>query len=293
MPHLHKIEANEPSPASVLATVCDRIPLSLFCPGGLAIVINFVGCLCKCDVERCPWDANLDPRSVRITRLSSQEISSLVSRYRPDLVFFHGAEPYLYNAFPHLVKSLSGVNIGVKVCARMLPKFLNYYNKFLQEIQYIVLLIEIIDLNDVEILNNHLDVLSSSKFIFEFAVLAEDQVKLHQMMSRIINVITTHGLNSVAINLVPTSARLSEEQVLHLVTTFREKFTHIYVPSSYISELASVLCHKCRLPIVVRRNYTVIKLNVGEQGTCKYCHSKVLTCVARHKLRMPLEEVIR
>ena len=282
----------EPLPASVLVTVCDRIPLSLFCPGGLAIVINFVGCLCGCNVENCPWDANLNPRNTRIAKLSPREISSLVSKYKPDLVFFHGAEPYLYSNFLDLIKALSGVNVGVKVCARLIPKFLSHHGKFLREFQSLVLLIEIIDLNDIEILHNYLHALLNSKFILEFAILAEDQAKLHQIILHLVDTVVIHKLNSVAINLVPTSS-LSEEEMLYLVTAFREKFIHIYVPSSHILELASVLCHKCRLPIVVRRNHTVIKLNIEGQGVCKYCHSKVLTCVAQHRLRIPLEEVIR
>jgi len=293
MTYLYKIGNNGPLPASVLVTTCDRIPLSLFCPGGLAIVINFVGCPCKCNIEHCPWDADLEPKSVRIVRLSSREISSLVSKYSPDLLFFHGAEPYLYSGFLDLIKELNKVNVGVKVHAKLLPRFLSYYNELLQELKSLVLLIEVTDLSDVEVLHNHLCTFPNSKIILEFVILAQDQTKLHQTTLRLVNTIVVHGLSSTAINLVPSSTLLTEEQMLHLVTTLRKKFVHIYIPSSHISELASVLCHKCRLPIVVRRNYTVTKLNIGKQGECKYCHSKVLTCVAQHRLRVLLEEIIR
>ena len=293
MAYPHKIKGNGPLPASVLVTTCDRIPLSLFCPGGLAIVINFVGCPYRCNIECCPWDADLEPKNARTIKLPSQEISSLVSKYNPDLVFFHGAEPYLYSGFLDLIKALSEVNAGVKVHAKLLPRFLSYYDKLLQELRSLVLLIEVTNLSDIETLHNYLHVFSSSKTVLEFVILAQDYIRLHQILLRLINTIVVHRLRSTAINIVPISTLLTEEQIFHLVTTLREKFIHIYVPSSHISELASVYCHKCRLPIVVRRNYTVIKFNIGKQGECKYCHSKVLTCVAQHKLRILLEEVIR
>ncbi len=288
--HRSITSSKAPEPAAILVTTCDRIPLSLFCTGGLALVVNFIGCLYRdCPVYPCPWSADLDSRSARTIDLRSEELTSIVSTYNPDIVFFHGAEPCLYGKLHKLINSLKTPLLGMKIRARTLSKHNETCISLLRNIR--LLLIEVVDLEDVLHVSKSLDLVHDH--ILEFVIPLYSISESHSVLAHLVELLNKLKLNNTAVNLVPVSEIFTSSDILRLVDTLRKRHVHIYVPSSPIAELASVFCPSCKLPIVVRQSYTLIKYSATEDGKCRYCGAKVLTYVAKRRLRIPIEEIIR
>ncbi len=292
MIELHKSigSPRTPEPATILVTTCDRIPLSLFCPGGLALVVNFIGCPYReCPVNPCPWSADLDSRSARTIDLRFEYLTSIVSSYNPDIVFFHGAEPCLYEKLPKLISSLKVLPIGMKLRARTLSKHNETFKALVRSTQ--LLLIEVIDLEDVLHISKSLNLIHNH--IIEFVIPLYSISESHIVLAHLVELLNELKLNDTAVNLIPVAETITSSDLLRLVDSLRKRYVHIYVPSSPIAELASIFCPSCKLPIVVRQSYTLIKYGAREDGECRYCGTKVLTRVAKRRLRIPIEEIVR
>ncbi len=267
--------------ASIRVTNVEKIPLALCCIGGLALVLNFIECPLNC--EFCPWESNINRRSARVVELSYNIINSYIQKYNPDILFFHGAEPYEKNLVLEILRRTYehrySLFYGVKANAEYL-KQISALNKLYDIIKYInVLLIEIIDwrdiINQLKNIENLIHNESSLKNIHIELVLI---ISTRETISKLLENSITEILKILSI--FPLNIIITYDYSIYELDKIAKKLRKIspltQFPIANLIEFSSTFCPYCNMPIVVRSGGVVMKVSLNSDGSCKYCNRKVI-----------------
>ncbi len=264
-----------------------RIPLSLYDVGGLSIVLNFIECPINC--SECPWESNINRRSARLVPLNIQKIIDLINQYRADIVFLHGAEPYIYVEYSIIKKIKNGAatTIGIKANP-LIARGNQSFEALLDLIDVIVF--EVVSNRDeidlqIQLLQHMLgDSCIKSKHV-EIMVVVEVHRDLGELITRIINGIKG---SSIPINIVLTNGEYSSLDTT-MINKLRERYPLIQAPLADIIEFASTLCPVCRSIAIVRRGGVVYRTSIDDLGKCRVCGYKLVSTKVKKPVKLPLD----
>jgi len=267
--------------ASIRITNVEKIPLALCCIGGLALVLNFIECPLNC--ELCPWESNISRRSARILELNYDLVDNYIKRYNPDILFFHGAEPYekelvleiLRRAYEHKYSLL----YGIKANAEYL-KQTSALNKLYNIAKYInVLLIEILDWKDIiNQLKNIENLIYNESFLkdihIELVLIMSSRETISKLLENDITKILKE-LSILPINII-TTYDYSIYELDKIAKNLRKISPLTQFPMVNLIEFSSTFCPYCNMPIIVRSSGVLMKISLNSDGSCKYCNKKVV-----------------
>lgn len=261
----------------------EKIPLSLCCISGIALVVNVIECPLNC--EKCPWESNLNSRSARIVQLDLDTIENTIKKYKPDILFIHGGEPWRYDYVINFLFSLGSLDIlkGIKINGMFINQILDLI-KFVDVVDIILIEITSSDIN----LTNFLKFIEKIQYTKHVEIVAIYDACKYECLHSLIDYLTNNKI-IVPINIVT----IDENNVDLIVDKLRKKYLYIHTINSTISEYSSILCANCGLPMIVRENYQVIKINLDEECRCKYCKHRAIKsekniCKARKIHRIPI-----
>lgn len=273
--------------SSVYLTNVERIPLSLCCISGVAIVVNFIQCIYGCDY--CPWEANLSIRSAKVINLDLDLILAAIDRYKPDLIFLNSGDLWRYKASKDVLLTLSQRDalIGVKAVSCPYPEV----NRIYEIIDLCdIILVEVCRCTDVQMFFNIVDKILGRKHVEVVAIVGTNNIS---KVEDIVNGLINRGIH-LPINLM--AYQYDDNLIYGFIDTIRRRYPLIHTLSSS-AEFSSILCPKCRLPIVVRDYTNVLKVSIDSTCRCMYCGYRVINteknvCRARRVIRVPVNVII-
>ncbi|MEM1720990.1 MAG: hypothetical protein QXM82_01080 [Ignisphaera sp.] len=281
--------AKETVPISVVQLMnIENIPLSLCCVSGLALVVNFIQCPVDC--SKCLWESNITIRSAKTIEIGYDSINQIVNRYNPDIVFLHGGEPWRYRYTSELLLSLNKLDIlkGIKVNSI----FIHHRHK-----QDIIKVIELSDIVLIEVISNNIDIENIISLVEK--IYRDKHVELvviydlcqYKYLEAVIKLLKDHGV-FIPINISLIDIDKARE-VYRSIELLRKKYPLVQTINATVSEYSSVLCTKCRLPIIIREGAQVIKIELDNECRCRYCGYRVINvskniCRARKMYRLPI-----
>lgn len=263
--------------SSVRVTSVEMIPLSYYCTGGLAVLVDFIECPIPC--LSCPWGGNLNRRNARALALRLDELSYLASRYDPDLIFFHGGEPLLKGDLLGVAKRLKaelGARIGVKVNLAAFQQSLS-------------LLSEALELFDAVLLEV---VLAPSISAFKELRAAAELARLYGTHKEVLLTVfdgvegpqLEEALGTlppmVPVNIVFIGSVGARGKV-ELVDALRKRGSLIQAPFEELMDAASSLCPSCRRPVILRTSATLVKVLLDGEGRCAFCGTRVISALSK------------
>jgi len=268
---------------AITLTSLEQIPLSLYSPGGLALVLWFAGC--NADCTWCPWAVNVGPRAVRELRVSHDEIVDLVHRNKPELVFMHGAPSIENSQLLNLAKTLAKiVPVGLKIRADALLRKHDVPN-----ILFSVILVEIVDEHEFssELMQSVESMAKGNVHVEILLVLRPDEHAIKTLLLRMKELCGSKPL-PLAINIV-AHHEVNEFALVQYVDLIRKAgCSSTTFPESSVSELASVLCPYCKHPVIIRQNARIIKLMIDSYGRCRYCNNRIVSRMPRILHKTPV-----
>ena len=275
--------------AAVVISNVERIPLTLSYPGGIALIIAFINCPQQC--KKCPWNANLSNKNAKVIELSPSNLINLVKRYNPDIVFFHGAEPYLYPYSKSLLTAIrrefGNLCIGMKIIPSIAFKNLFVLNQIVNLID--IILVEVIDIESIE-------ALTKLKYLFEDMhleiVILINIDNIHHIEEFVVMLSNMFKNKIVPINLILAEEVISNSLLLKIIDKLRNIYPFISIPSSPSTDLASILCPRCKTYVILRQSFITMKINTNSEGKCKYCGYKCILRLPKKIVKIPIEEVI-
>jgi len=270
-------------PASLVLTLSEGIPLSCTLPGARAIVVNCVGCP-GCDLAECPWGASVDPRISK--RVELHDLIKVLKRgYSIELVFFRCINDTPSETLLSMLneaRSMKRFFVGFSVHVAYIDRVLDLL-KNVDIVQVVVTPRYIEALNDIySRLRNY--VLS----VMEIAIVVEP--KTLEYIHRFLGSMKNNTID-VPATVIPTED-IDPRRYSSLIDAVRKLIPLTSDPLSPMTDIASVICPRCRGYVILRVSGSILKLNVDEHGRCKYCGNKVVTlvtkCVHRYFIDIPL-----
>jgi len=275
--------------SSIRLTNTGKIPLSLYCVGGLSLVLNFIECPLNCD--SCPWESNISKRSARLIEFNPQVVVKLAKQYDVDIIFLHGAEPYNYISYDDVkrIKDESNVAIGLKIN----PLIAENSSRFTSIINFIdVALFEIVLNDDIELQTTSLmNIMHSSIAQFkhiEIAVVVVNNKNNLALINTLKNVINIIKKNDIPINIVPIN-NMYKVFDINLINRLREEHSLIQIPTADVFENASTICPRCKNMVIIRRDGIVYKVNINDIGKCIFCGYKLVNSMSKKLVKLPLD----
>ncbi|MEM0005659.1 MAG: hypothetical protein QXJ56_04355 [Ignisphaera sp.] len=272
--------------SSIRLVNVERIPLSLYCIGSLAMLLNFIECPINCD--RCPWESNINRRSARLLHFDVQNVIDLANRYKTDVIFLHGAEPYMYvkHDMVRKIKDETTATVGIKVNP-LIAKDFSGFETFIDSIDVVVF--EVVSSRDVDIQVSLLSQMLCNSLIkskhIEIVVVAECNRDLNGLLIEVASIVRG---NNIPINVVFSSGEYSSLDV-DKINRIRKEHPLVQAPVADMVELASTLCPGCRNIVVVRRSGIVYRVNVDELGRCRVCKYKLVNTKIKKPVKLPLD----
>jgi len=262
--------------SSVTIVNVEKIPLSFCYSGGIALNLNFIECPLSCNI--CPWEANLSRKSAEILNARPLSIIEVINKYSPDIVMFHGGEPYTVKGAIQLLKevhnSYNGF-IGVKVNILHAINSMAHLKEFLPYIN--LLLVEFVDTNFCEISQQSADdinsflhsILSVHKYV-EVVAITTSKSCSESLTNAIGKLIDLFRVSLVPLNWIFMES-ISSNLKLNTLDKFRKLGVIAQAPLENSAEVASTFCKLCKNPIIVRQGGQLIKLSIDRNGICRYC----------------------
>jgi len=263
--------------SSVTLVNIEKIPMSFCCSGGIVLSLNFIECPLSCKV--CPWEANISRRAADVLKIGARTILETVERFSPDIVMFHGGEPYTDEDTVQLMKEInnnSSSYVGIKANIVYATSNLHLLERCLHFID--VLLIEFVDelfckavqSNTLEKMFETINTLLSAGKYYEIVVVFTEE----NCGNKLLEVLTTFG-KLLKEFLTPINYVFADEVSLSFklkaVDVFRSQGIAVQAPLEASTEIASTMCISCKNPVIVRQSGTLVKLGITGEGTCKYC----------------------
>lgn len=278
-----------PPISSIYLTNVENIPLSLCRISGTTIVINFVQC--DLDCMFCPWDVNASIHSSRIINVHTETILNAVEKYKPDIIFFNGGNPWRYAISKMILSTLprSSTLIGVKVISYLSNE--QDYNLMLGFVELCdIILVEINRYTNVNLFLNIVEKYIKDKHI-ETVIIGDINNVSNNIDVIINNLISRRILIPINLVLDPSQDRIISYRFVYMA---KKKYPIIYVTSSPSTEFSSILCPNCNRPIVVRSHREVIKLSLDNYCRCIYCYHKVIStekniCITKRPVKIPIK----
>lgn len=272
--------------SSIRLTNTGKIPLSLYCIGGLSIVMNFIECPINC--SWCPWESNITSKSARLIPLNPQSIIGWANEYRADLIFLHGAEPYTYvdRSIVERIESGTAAAIGVKAN----PLIAKDSHSFYTIIDYVdVVVFEVVSSREIDAqvssLLYMLDRLEIRSKHIEILAVAETHRDLSGVIVGLISSVKNH---SIPINTVLADGRYGSAHDA-LMAGLRREYPLIQAPTADVIEIASTLCPVCRSMVVIRRDGVAYKVNIDDRGRCRVCGYKLTDTRTKKFVKLPVD----
>lgn len=257
------------------------------CIGGLAIVVNFIQCSFNCSF--CPWEANLSYRSARIIRLDLDMLLTAIDKYKPELLFLNGGDFWHFELTKEILLSVSRSKIfkGAKLIS--CPST----DQDLQQMHEIaklcdVALVEVCECTDVAVFLDILEMAIKDKYTEVVVVWINNDIR--NKVKTIIDELVRRDIY-IPINVV---LHQYEEAPIHqFIDAVRKNYPLIHLLYSPSSEYSSILCPKCRMPIVIRHGMQILKILIDENCRCVYCSNKVIStgrvlCKSRKIVKTPI-----
>lgn len=277
-----------PPITAMYITNTERIPLSLCCISGIALVINFAQCTYNC--AYCPWEANLDARSARTISLDLDLVNSAIERYRPDIIFLSGSDLWKFEGLEKILEAVAQLDMlkGVKVISCPISSQNNVIRMYKLMEQCDVVLVEVCECSDVETFFNIINRVVRHKHI-EVVVVGDVKV-LGDIIDKVVDKLNTLNM-LIPINLIFVQPENS--LVYRFIGSIRNRYPLIHALSSPSTEFSSILCPNCRTPIVIRSGAKVLKLSIDDKCRCVYCGHRVISverniCIARKMVKLPI-----
>lgn len=257
------------------------------CISGLVVAINFVQCSLSCSF--CPWEANLGPRSARIVDLDLDMLLTAIERYKPELIFFSGGDFWYSKSVKDFLEPVLELEI-LKGAKLVIPPSTSYDFQQLSETANLfdVILLEVCEFTDVTAFLDVIEIVVRDKHTE--VVIVWNTSDIANRANAIICELASRGIY-VPINIV---LHQYEEKLLHqFIDSARKNYPLVHAIYAPSSEYSSILCPKCRIPVVVRHGVQVLKISVDENCRCMYCGHKVIStgkafCRSRKIVRIPI-----
>lgn len=273
--------------SSVYLTLVERIPLSVCCIGGLAIVVNFVQCSSGC--SSCPWEANLSYRSARIVKLNLDMLLLAIDRYKPDVLFLNGGDFWRFGHAKEILSSVSPLEIlkGAKII--LCPSTVQDLQQIYETIKLCdIVLVEVCECTDVALFLDVLRIAVKDKHT-EIAVVW-DTNNIKDKLKNIIDELIKLDIY-IPINIV--LQQYEEASIYQFIDSVKMSYPLIHTMYAPSSEYSSILCPRCRTPVVVRHGIQVLKISIDENCRCIYCNHKVVStgksfCRSRKVVKIPI-----
>ena len=259
-------------PSSLILTLSEGVPLSCTLPGARTIVVNCVGCE-GCDLE-CPWGAAIDPSIAK--QISIQDLKKVLKRGGSiELVFFRciNGEPS-----DELAKMLSFVYstklwyLGMSLHVSKLTKHRNTISE--ANVLQIVLTPKHIELIQEVPRYTH-----SLKSIIELCIVI-DPKSLDAIRGFFASLKRSGFTLDYPATILPTE-EIEPRRYTDAVNLMRTVIPLLSDPLSPITDIASIVCPRCGGYAVLRVSGSILKLNIDEEGRCRYCGNKVVTIAAK------------
>lgn len=259
------------------------------CIGGTAININFIQCSYSCTY--CPWEAHLDTRSAQFIRLNLEVLTSSFNRYKPDIVFLNGGD---FWRFDHNLKSIlskifnAEAYKGIKVIAYPAPK--STLDSMLELADYCdIVLIEIGKRSNIPFVFDIVSYVVKGKHV-ELVVVGDSLNDVREVVEVLTEKLAAFSY-ILPLNLILN--QFDEPQIHIFIDKIRVRYPLMHTFQSKSSEYSSILCPKCRLPVIVRQGINTINTYLDEDCRCKFCKSKIINigrsfCRARRKVKIPI-----
>lgn len=275
--------------SSIYLTNVERIPLSMCCIGGTAININFIQCSYSCSY--CPWDAHLDIRSAQFISLDLEVLTSSLNRYKPDVVFFNGGDFWRYiDDVRSILSKILNIDAykGIKVIAYSAPK--NTIDAMLELADDCdIVLIEIGVRSNISFVLDIVSYVVKGKHV-ELVVVGDSLDDVRDIVEVLIRKLVAFSY-ILPLNLILN--QFDEPQIHTFIDKIRVEYPLAHTMQSKSSEYSSILCPKCRLPVIVRQGTNNINTYLDEDCRCKFCKNKIINigrsiCRARRKVKTPI-----
>ena len=277
-----------PPISSIYIASTDKVPLSLCFIGGLALNINFIECSYRCSF--CPWEANLDLRSANVVTPDFDQLKLVIQKYKPDLLFLNGGDFWRFEFIDSFIEKVLGFDIlkGLKIVSP------NQYYKFIDKMMNIleffdVVLIEVNIFSDIFIACSIVERFIRSKH-FEIVVVSNNLDNVENKVKELVNRLTESSIY-IPINLLVQY--FDELKLYTFIDSIRTVYPLIYTSEARTSEHSSILCPRCRNPVVVKQGDQLLKISLDNYCRCKYCGFKVISsdrnlCIARRIFKIPI-----
>jgi len=274
--------------SSIYLETIDRVPLSLCLIGGITLNINFIECSYECFF--CPWEANLNIRSANVVNINIEHLALAIHRYKPDLVFLNGGDFWRFENIDDFTQEILDFRIpkGLKIVLPTPAYPLSHRIDCFAEL-FDVILVEVNSFSDISTTYSFIEKFVNDKHV-EVIVVAENLKAVKDKVKGLVNNLLKKSIY-VPINMFINE--YDEVEFYGFIDSVKTMYPLIHSLLLKISECSSILCPRCRNPVVVRQGFQLLKTSIGNDCRCKYCGSKVVTsskslCIAKRVVKIPI-----